>query len=97
LSREQVSIPACTSYECKTESVAKPPKDSWPKDYKVPNFGQDTDINDSIKHMNDSEAKLGGALSQSIPACNSLGCKTGSAAVPSTNTIPFDDKWGKSD
>ena len=86
------SNPECNSYEiaegkCKNRySWGSAPKS---KDYKVADFGQDHDIKDSIKHLDDSEAKLGPwtlppkeeklAVSTDIhmrddPICSSAGC-----------------------
>jgi len=56
---DKKSIPACTSYECKTESIAKGPKIDYPIDYPVPNNGIDHDIEHSIKNLKDAEAALG--------------------------------------
>ena len=50
------SIPACTSIECKTGSIADPPKPDHPVDYKVPNYGSDHDIVSTQKHIKDAEA-----------------------------------------
>ena len=53
------SVPACTSYECKTESIVKPAGSDHPVDYPVPDLGMDHDIKASIKHMEDLEAEHG--------------------------------------
>lgn len=47
------SVPACTSIGCKTSSagVRKVKKgEEIPRDYPVPNFGVDKDIQTSLKH-----------------------------------------------
>lgn len=54
-----VSVPACTSLGCNTDSIAKPPADPWPKDYPVANWGADHDIDATAKHTASAEAKLG--------------------------------------
>ena len=57
--KHHVSVPACTSLGCKTDSWAKPPADPWPKDYKVANHGVDHDIKTSDSNTAAAEAKLG--------------------------------------
>ena len=56
---KQESVPACTSLGCKTESAFKPPKDNWPKDYKVANHGADHDVATTQNNAAAAEKKLG--------------------------------------
>lgn len=73
------SIPACTSLGCAHD---KPKKSPYPIDYKVPDYGIDHDIKDSLKHLKDQEKKHGkwdlpkdeNVDISSIPACTSIGC-----------------------
>jgi len=99
---QKASIPACNSIECKTETAAaaklQKDTDPWDKDYAVPNFGVDHEILDS--HSNAANAAAfckGGKCGQpwvvaaekdsvSVPACNSLGCKTGTSAKGEEDT-----------
>jgi len=103
------SIPACNSVECKTETAApnklQKDQDPWDKDYAVPNFGVDHDIIDS--HASDALAgaycKTGNCGQQwnvaaqvaSIPACNSVECKTETAAHAKLqkDTDPWDKDY----
>jgi len=65
-----------------------PKSQQYPMDYPVPNFGQDHDIADSLKHMEDQEKKHGKwelptfvqVDAESAPACDSYSCKTETAA-----------------
>ena len=54
------SDPICSSGGC---TQYKHPqlfeKDKWPRDYFVPNFGEDFDIRASKKHLKEQEDKLG--------------------------------------
>lgn len=56
---QKKSVPACTSLGCEKGSAADPPKDPWPKDYKVPNFGTDHDIAVTEKNSAAAEKTLG--------------------------------------
>ena len=103
---QKASIPACNSIECKTETAAaaklQKDTDPWDKDYFIPNFGVDHDILDT--HSNAANAAKyckGGNCGQqwvvaaqknsnSIPACNSIECKTGSAADGPPDKLPRD-------
>jgi len=52
------SIPACTSFECKTETAAPhgvPKHKQYPMNYYVPNFGMDRDVAASLQHTADLE------------------------------------------
>jgi hypothetical protein len=52
---QKKSDPICPSSGC-----PEPKKNAeYPIDYKVPDFGQDHDIKDSLKHMDSTEKKLG--------------------------------------
>ena len=52
---EKKSDPICPSSGCPEPKK----KDGHPVDYKVPDFGMDRDIQDSLKHMKDQEADKG--------------------------------------
>ena len=100
------SIPACNSIECKTGSAADGPPDKLPRDYFVPNFGLDHDILDTWAHDKYAKnyckngwcgqpwqvaAQQNVQLDEeSIPACNSIECKTGSAADGPPDKLPRD-------
>jgi hypothetical protein len=54
---QKPSIPACTSYECQTDTADPYTKRPAPEDIVMyPNFGVDSDIAHSMKHMNDAES-----------------------------------------
>ena len=94
------SVPACTSLGCKTGSIADGPK---PKDYDVPNFGIDHDIEASNKNLKDAEAtfgpwnpvfkKDGESLTQvrmrSTPSCSSVKCYNESIVKPEADFVPY--------
>ena len=94
------SVPACTSLGCKTGSIVDGPK---PKDYDVPNFGIDHDIEASNKNLKDAEGKFGPwnpvfkekdeALAQvrmrSTPSCSSVKCYTESYVKPEADFVPY--------
>jgi hypothetical protein len=104
---ESESIPACDSTGCKTETAAdaklQKDTDPWKKDYFVPNFGVDHEILDTHHNLNGAGAycKTGNcgqpwvvaAQKQSIPACDSTGCKTETAADAKLQKDT--DKWDK--
>ena len=56
---KKVSVPACTSLGCKTETAADHAPDPWPKDYPVANWGTDHDVDTTQKNAAAAEAKLG--------------------------------------
>jgi len=58
---DSMSIPACTSAECKTGTAAFnfAPPDKGIKEYTVPNFGEDKEILAVKQHLNAAEAKYG--------------------------------------
>jgi hypothetical protein len=58
----------------------EPKKSPYPIDYPVPDFGQDHDIKDSLKHLDDSEAKHGPWV---LPPKN----ETTSTLFPTNNTL----------
>lgn len=59
-------------------------KDTHPKDYKVPNFGVDKDIESTQKNIADAEKKLG----HKWVASKDKGFPTASAVQKSSNSVP---------
>jgi len=81
---EKKSDPICPSSGC---PEPKKKNGDYPVDYKVPDFGMDHDIKDSLKHMNDQEAEKGtwtlprdkdGKIIGSFPSNNTLSSKPAS-------------------
>ena len=89
LSEDKASIPACTSFECKTETAAphklQKDMDKHPKDYFVPNFGMDKEIAASLKHTADQEKRLGHKWV--VPPPEDVQIDEDKASIPSCNSF----------
>jgi len=85
------SVPACTSYECKKESMAFPP------DTAVTNSGGKMDSDWGINHgKNFGDGPIGNLIERdSIPACTSVECKTKSNAYPPSTDAIKKSNYGK--
>ena len=88
---EEESIPNCTSFECKNGMLSGGPNnqnEAVPENWGKQNIHWGVDIDPSI---------YGTKLNQvrSVPACNSLGCKTESLAKPDTDGVWRPANWGK--
>lgn len=81
---QRASVPACTSYECKKESMAFPP------DYAttVPNWGQSNEHWQPTDAPSVGEKNLIQLESTSVPSCTSFECLTGTAAQPFKSEKP---------
>jgi hypothetical protein len=95
------SVPACTSLGCKKASAAIAPTDTLPLPEPTRNNWGMMDSDWGINHApNYGEGPIM-VQTRSVPACTSLGCKKGSAAIAPTDTLPLPEptrnNWGMMD